>query len=66
MARIARFPVFLRIGDTPEAEIATIDFPVSSTGRITVDRKAIADMLRAAADAYEHPSTAEEVLDAAP
>ncbi|MFI8360722.1 hypothetical protein ACIGD1_11240 [Streptomyces sp. NPDC085612] len=66
MAAIASFPVFLRIGDTPEAEIATIDFTVSSAGRITVDRKAIADMLRAAADAYEHPGPDEEVPDAAP
>ncbi|MFJ3834454.1 hypothetical protein ACIPY6_02935 [Streptomyces sp. NPDC090054] len=61
MARIARFPVYLRIGDTPEAEIATVDFPISSKGRITVDRHAVADMLRAAADAYEHPSPDEEV-----
>lgn len=66
MALIARFPVFLRIGDTPEAEIATVDFPVSDTGRITVDRRAIADMLHSAADAYEYPSPNEEVPDAAP
>lgn len=60
MARIARFPVFLRIGDTPEAEIATIDFPVSGNGRVTVDRQAIAGMLRAAADAVEHPDQEED------
>ncbi|MER5482929.1 hypothetical protein ABT024_06895 [Streptomyces sp. NPDC002812] len=60
MASIARLPVFLRIGDTPEAEIASVDFPVHGNGRITVDRKAIADMLRAAADAYEHPAQEED------
>lgn len=60
MARIARFPVYLRIGDLAEAEIATIDFPVSGNGQITVDRKAIADMLRAAADAVEHPDQEED------
>lgn len=68
MARIARFPVFLRIGDLAEAEIATIDFPIHGDGRCSVDRRAIADMLRAAADTYEHPSPDddEEVPDAAP
>ena len=60
MALIARFPVFLRVGDTPEAEIATIDFPVNGNGRIAVDRKAIADMLRAAADAFENPDQEED------
>ncbi|MFF6940456.1 hypothetical protein [Streptomyces lavendulae] len=64
MALIARFPVFLRIGDTPECEIATIGFPVRGNGRVTVDRKAIADMLRAAADVVEQPAH-EEVPDAA-
>ncbi|MCX5587554.1 hypothetical protein [Streptomyces erythrochromogenes] len=67
MASIARLPVFLRIGDTPEAEIATIDFPINGNGQVTVDRKAIADMLRAAANAVEHPSPDdEEVPHAAP
>ncbi|MFG2976291.1 hypothetical protein ACGFYY_25325 [Streptomyces sp. NPDC048331] len=66
MALIARFPVFLRIGDTPEAWIGALDFPLSSTGRVAVDRSTIADMLRAAADAMEHPALAEEVPDAAP
>lgn len=60
MASIATLPVFLRIGDTPEAEIATIDFPMSGHGLVTVDRRAIADMLRAAADAYEHPDQEED------
>lgn len=64
MARIARFPVVLRIGDLAEAEIATIDFPIHGDGRCSVDRRAIAGMLRAAADAYEHPDQ-EEDLDAA-
>ncbi|MFD3717265.1 hypothetical protein [Streptomyces sp. NPDC058674] len=63
MALIARFPVFLRVGDAPEAEIATIDFPINGNGQVTVNRKAIANMLRAAADAFESPS--EEVPDAA-
>lgn len=62
MAAFATLPVYLRIGDSV-AEIATIDFPVHGNGTMTVDRKAIADMLRAAADAYENPP-AEEVPDA--
>ncbi|MEU4947716.1 hypothetical protein [Streptomyces lavendulae] len=66
MARVARFPVFLRIGDLAEAEIAFVDFPISGDGRCSADRHAIADMLRAAADAYENPSPDEEVPDAAP
>jgi hypothetical protein len=37
---------------------------VSGNGRVAVDRKAIADMLRAAADAVEH-SDQEEDPDAA-
>ncbi|MEU9002990.1 hypothetical protein [Streptomyces sp. NPDC048551] len=64
MALIATFPVFMRIGDAPEGEIASVDFPVDGHGIVTVDRKAIADMLRAAADAVEHPGQ-EEVPDAA-
>lgn len=60
MASIATLPVFLRIGNSPEAEIASIDFPIHGNGRITVDRKAVADMLRAAADAYEHPAQEED------
>lgn len=60
MALIARLPVFLRIGNTAEAEVASVDFPVHGNGRLTVDRKAIADMLRAAADAVEHPDQEED------
>ncbi|MFE6079983.1 hypothetical protein [Streptomyces virginiae] len=55
----------MRIGDAPEAEIASVDFPVDDHGIVTVDRKAVADMFREAADAIENPED-EEVPDVAP
>lgn len=60
MALLATFPVFMRIGAAPEAEIASVDFPVNGHGVVTVDRQAVADMLRAAADAIEHPDQEED------
>ncbi|MEW1638643.1 hypothetical protein AB0469_31865 [Streptomyces sp. NPDC093801] len=66
MIETVSLPVVLRIGDI-EAEIATLDLPASGGGWATNARRAIADMLRAAADAYEHPDPAgEEVPHAAP
>lgn len=60
MAGFGTFPVVLRIGNLVTTEIATIDFPVGDHGALTVSRKAIADMLRAAADAFEHPDQEED------
>lgn len=65
MAALVNLPVVLRIGEV-EAEIGTIEISVGGMGWATGTRKTIADMLRAAADAYEHPSPDEEVPDAAP
>lgn len=64
MAALVNLPIVLRIGDI-EAEIGTIEIPVGGVGWATASRRAIADLLRAAADAYEHPAV-EEVPDAAP
>lgn len=63
-ASVITLPVYLRIGDTPEAEIATVDLPTHGPEQLTATRQAIADMLRAAADAFEQPD-AQEVPDAA-
>jgi hypothetical protein len=56
----ARIPVFMRLGGSDEHQIATVDFPVDGNGVMAVDRTAIAEMLRAAADAFEHPDQEED------
>ncbi|MBT2505146.1 hypothetical protein J7I98_04385 [Streptomyces sp. ISL-98] len=44
-------PVFLRVGDGDEHQVGEIEIEVVDK----VTRQTIAEFLRAAADAYEHP-----------
>lgn len=64
----ARIPLYMALGHRSAlAEIGSFELPVNGDGRLTINRRSIAAMLRQAADAYEAGTDdAEGVPDAAP
>ncbi|WP_267244360.1 hypothetical protein [Streptomyces sp. PR69] len=63
MAAMVDLPVFIRLGRGGDPiEIGTVEFDMSGDGTVTFNRSRIADLLRAVADAVEHPE--QEVSDA--
>ncbi|WP_125935292.1 hypothetical protein [Streptomyces sp. WAC 06738] len=61
MASAASLPVFMRLGLSWEpVQIGSVELPVSGDGRMTFERAAVAEMLRAAADEIEHPTEDDE------
>ncbi|MEV6569937.1 hypothetical protein [Streptomyces sp. NPDC051577] len=63
MASIASFPVFMRVGGSPEVQIGELVWPAHGAATLSGTRTAIAGLLRTAADAFEHPEQ-EEAPDA--
>lgn len=60
MPATVSLPVFVRVGDGNEHQIGQVEIGVSGGG---VTRHDIAEFLRAAAEAYEHPEQ-EDSTDA--
>lgn len=69
MAAMVNLPVYVSIGGGTPVEVAVLEIAADGEGAFTVTRTGIADMLRAAADAYDaepegEPDDAEGVPDA--
>jgi hypothetical protein len=66
MAATGSLPVFLRVGEHPELHVGEVTFDlVNDRADVKTLRNAMAEFLRAAADAFEQPSE-EGDDDAAP